>query len=46
MAAPAPYLVEEILEEILIRLPTPAALHRLRLVPPHHHRAPLPPPLP
>ncbi|XP_051195255.1 uncharacterized protein [Lolium perenne] len=28
MAAPAPYLVEEILEEILIRLPTPAALAR------------------
>ncbi|KAM0930577.1 hypothetical protein ACQ4PT_000886 [Festuca glaucescens] len=28
MAAPAPYLVEEILEEILIRVPTPAALVR------------------
>uniref|UniRef100_A0ACD5Z2D9 Uncharacterized protein n=1 Tax=Avena sativa TaxID=4498 RepID=A0ACD5Z2D9_AVESA len=28
MATPAPYLVEEILEEILIRLPTPAALVR------------------
>ncbi|CAM0880405.1 unnamed protein product [Alopecurus aequalis] len=38
MATPAPYLVDEILEEIFLRLPTPAALARASIACPRFHR--------
>ncbi|CAM0947093.1 unnamed protein product [Alopecurus aequalis] len=38
MATPAPYLVDEILEEIFLRLPTPAALARASTACPRFHR--------
>ncbi|KAM0925420.1 hypothetical protein ACQ4PT_004221 [Festuca glaucescens] len=38
MATPAPHLIDEILEEIFLRLPTPAALARASAASPRFHR--------